>query len=546
MSKERLAAFDAAMDEINTLSPETVDTVLAMTPWQGQPPGSLASSDRPVTDEDGFTMGGASIDGAYSYTGFAEVQARCWNKFKENPFVFTTILDKTGRLTGYGFSQSSTYPKAQDFMVELWEDPRNGLVQNFTKYIARAIIQGELFLTFTVHDNGFVEVDFISPSVIKGFKSGSGILMAKGKPLFPLMYRVEDTRGEAKFIPSINTAYYPELMAEALANDDVKTDAVVGRDAKPCYEKLNNYRTYMVQWDQGFVTERNVGQTNVSLKWLEHYDNLKKWEIDHKKSSGAYLWAIEIADRSAFRLWMGMSEDEKKKTGLMQRKVPGGTVMLPPGFKINCHNPKLASITNQDNDILQMISAGLNTPEDVMTGSSSGTTFSGAKLSRGPVSDRTQDQISELQRWLIHGFWRGALWLHHRLTQMPWEYSQRAAYKFEKGKPKFKNVKVPAHKTIEISFPSSEMGDIEGKTRAYLGVKHGPVAEQLGISNGEVANKLGFQSYHQSRLSAATEEESYPELKTAAELETMQSQAGEAGLEPAVNKRKTEEKEKKA
>ena len=161
-------------------------------------------------------------------------------------------------------------------------------------------------------------------------------------------------------------------------------------------------------------------------------------------------------------------------------------------------------------------------PEDVLTGSSSGTKFSGAKLSRGPASDRLQDQISDLERFLVHGFWRGALWLHSKVEGMPWEYKKKKAYKFEEGEPKFKNFKLMAHKTVEINFPISEMGDLEAKARALLGVKHGPVTEQLGMSMTEVASHLGFQNYNQSRLDAATEEDTYPELKTAAEIEAGQ------------------------
>jgi hypothetical protein len=282
-----------------------------------------------------------------------------------------------------------------------------------------------------------------------------------------------------------------------------------------------------VQWDQGFVTKRNVGRAKVSLEWLEHYDNIKKWELDHKKSSGAYLWAIEIEDRAAFRLWLSMSEDERAKTGLLAKKTPGGTVMLPPGFKINCFNPKLSSITNQDDDIKEMISAGLNTPEDIMTGSSKGITFSGSKMSRGPVSDRIQDQIADLERFMIYSFWRGALWMHSKVTGLNWEHKIKKVYKFDEGEPKSKQVVKELHETIEISFPVSEMGDLEAKARALLGVKHGPVTETLGISREAVAQALGFFDYHSERLAYATEDQEYPELPMTAYIESAQAMQGE-------------------
>jgi hypothetical protein len=231
------------------------------------------------------------------------IQKVSWKAFQESPFVFTTTLDNTGRLTGYGFSQHSRYDRCNTVMEEIWEDPRNGLVLNFSKYVSRAFIQGELFLPITLHPDGFVEVDFLSPSTIKGFENGSGILMAEGKPLFPLMYRVESPKAGVKFIPSINLAYYPELWGQALSHRDVQADKIVGANTPgKAYKDLRQYKTYMLQWDQGFVTDRNVGRVRVTLDWLEHYTNIKKWELDHKKSSGAYLWTIGAMRGN--RLWV--------------------------------------------------------------------------------------------------------------------------------------------------------------------------------------------------------------------------------------------------
>lgn len=532
MTTERADEFDRTMDQLEAMDPMTFDQITAMVPWQGSPPGSAATELDPYQkDVDGFSMS-LGIDGDYNYQGYAALQNRCWQKFNENPFVFTTVTDTTGRLTGYGFEQHSTFSKVEDFMHEVWTDPRNMLILHFGKYIARSVIQGELYLVFTVHPDGFVEVDFVSPSVIKGFDNQSGILTAAGKPLFPLMYRMEGSDGSEKFVPSINLAYYPELWAEVKDNKNVKMGKVVGKSGKKAFKELGGYQTFMVQWDQGFVTTRNVGRAKVALEWVEHYDNIKKWELDHKKSSGAYLWAIKIIDRAAFRLWLSMTDEERNKTGLMAKKTPGGTIMLPPGFELTCINPKLASITNQDDDILKMVSAGLNTPEDVMTGSASGTTYSGTKMSRGPVSDRIQDQVADLERWMIHGFWRGSLWLFHKVTGANWKHKVERAYKFEDGEPKFKKKDVPLHETIEVCFPVSEMGDLEAKAKTYLGVKHGPLTQTLGVANRDVARRLGFQSYHNSRLDAATEEKMYPKLALTEAIEAAESMGSEIALEP--------------
>ena len=556
MSKESLESFDKLVAELDGMSDNDIDVLTgrigAMVPWQGAPPGSLADgyNNRYDTDEDGFKLQMVGDD--FSYTGFDKLQKYCWAKFNRNPFVFTTVMDTTGRLAGYGFEQNSTYPKADDFIASTWKDPRNMLVQHFSKYIARSVIQGELFFVFTIHKDGFVEIDFLSPTAIKGFKNNSGILTPDNKPMFPLMYRTEQIVNgitKTQFIPSINMAYYPDLW-QALAvhsqwNKTFNKD-VIGKNPNKKFAPLANYTQFVVQFDQGLVTSRNVGRAKVALEWLEHYDNIKKWELDHKKSSGAYLWTIEVADRAAFRLWLGMSDEERKKTGLLQKKVPGGTVMLPPGFKLTCNNPKLASITNQDDDILRMVSAGLNTSEDQMTGSSSGQTYSGVKMSRGPINDRIHDQVADLQRFMVYGFWRAALFLYSKTGHMPWTVSMNKAYKFENKKPKFKKVQVEAHETISINFPSSEMGDMEAKVKALLGVKHGALTTTLGISNEEVANMLGIQSYHKSRLKAATETELYPETlddiaaEQIAELTGEPGKVGKRPLQPPPEEEKEE------
>ena len=543
MSEDSLQHFDELVASLDGLSDANLDVLIgkvgAMAPWQGNPAGSAAGYNNGV-DVDGFKLKMVGDD--FAYAGFQQLQRACWEKFNRNPFVFTTVMDTTGRLTGFGFDQGSTYTKADEFMRKVWTDPRNLLVQHFSKYVARAVIQGELFLVFTIHKDGFVEVDFISPTAISGFQNGSGILTPENKPMFPLLYRVETTTNSitrARFIPSINLAYYPELWKTLRAHPEwpsvVESD-IAGKDTSPKFKPLGGYTQFMVQFDQGLVTSRNVGRLKVTLEWLEHYDNIKKWELDHKKSSGAYLWSIEVVDRAAFRLWLGMSDEERKKTGLMQPKTPGMTVFLPPGFKLTCNNPKLSSITNQDDDILRMVSAGLNTSEDMMTGSSSGQTYGGVKMSRGPIADRVADQVADLERFMIYTFWRGALFLHSKTGHMPWTVSENKAYKFENGVAKFKKIPIEAHETIAINWPLSEIGDLESKVKALLGVKHGAVNQTLGIASEDIARRIGFQNLHKSRLKLATEEKLYPKLITELEAEQLAEKVAEPGAAPQQKK----------
>ena len=151
------------------------------------------------------------------------------------------------------------------------------------------------------------------------------------------------------------------------------------------FRQFGGFYRFIVSWDRGFVTRRAISYLRTILQWLNHYENLKKYEIDHKKSSGAYLWVFKIIDARSFKLWLQMSDEEKRKTGIMAKKTPGSSLVLPPGIVLEVVNPNLSQITEQDEDIKEMIASGLNEPSDVMTGTTKGSTFSSITASRTNV-----------------------------------------------------------------------------------------------------------------------------------------------------------------
>jgi len=61
-----------------------------------------------------------------------------------------------------------------------------------------------------------------------------------------------------------------------------------------------------------------------TIEWANHYENLKRYEIDHKKSSGSYLWVFSFEDPKAFKTWLSLSPEDRAKTGVYQKKTPGG------------------------------------------------------------------------------------------------------------------------------------------------------------------------------------------------------------------------------
>ena len=512
--------FEKAVDEM----PDDVLRHMAQTsmPWASMP------TDTKLVDEDGF-----SINPLKDFSGFPALQAECWNKFIANPQINSHVRDFMGSLTGFGFEMSSEISAIQEVIEEVTEDPRNTLHTNMGKFAARSEIEGELYLLFTLHDDGFVEIDFMDPSILKGGgDDNSGIYFHPSKQTMPLMYRFEGPNSEISLIPSINLAYFPKMYEDLVKKTGYsRKDEKDSRSRRVKFKKLGGFKRFIVAWDRGYFTKRNVSHIRTTIIWINHYENLKKWEIDHKKSSGAYLWVAYIEDAKAYRTWLKMSQDEKAETGLFAKKTPGGTLVLPPGIKLECINPNLPKISEADTDIMHMVTSGLNKPEDMVTGVTKGSTFSGVKASRGPQSDRTQDQVAYFERFLRFDFWRGIFLLKSAVTNFPTSFKIKEVTEFKGQEPVMKVVVKPAYKLVRFEFPTSEISDVESKAKAYLGVKHPSLVEVLGIPREDIARKLGFGSYKRKRLQYSTEEKTLPELPLTADLESSQAKAQENSVE---------------
>jgi hypothetical protein len=490
----------------------------------------------PTVDEDGFAVGTLPLKN--DLQNYSELQTACWDKFVSNPQINSHVRDYMGSLTGMGFRAESQIFEIQEKIDEIVEDPRNNLSLRMSQYVARSEIEGELFLSLTLHKDGFVEIDFLDPSLIQaGGDSSSGIFHHPNKSMFPLVYRfsrpgINGKAGEVLHLPSINIAHFPEMKKEALKL--IEKDApkgLYGKNGAKEYSRVGGLTTFVVQWDRGFLTNRNVSHLKTTLVWLNHYESLKRWEIDHKKSAGSYLWVATIEDAKAYRAWLKLTPEQRAETGLFAKKVPGGTIVLPPGMSLECKNPNLSSISGQDTDIMQMVTSGLNRPEDMVLGGSMSGSKSGIQATRGPQSDRTQDQIAYFERFLRFEFWRSVFLLCYRSGKMEEHYTLKEATSFEKREPVFKKVKKKSYQLIDFEFPQSEVSDIEAKARALLGVKHGSVAESLGIPHTDIAKKLGFGSYYKRRLVFSTEADVYPKTPLAIAIDAAEESA--ASQEPA-------------
>jgi hypothetical protein len=478
-------------------------------------------------------------------------QIECWNKFCENPQVSTAIRGLVGRLAGKGFRISCKIGKINDIIKATQTDYRNRLYTFWPKYVARAFVEGELFLVLTLNlDDDFIEVDFLEPETIDGGGLEHGIIYHPTKTMMPLIYNITPANSQGGAyqkpyqIPSIFLARNPGLLEVAKAQDGFNNEALNEcRSKNPKVNKLGGFFRFVVSWDRSFLTRRNISYLRTVLKWLNHYEQLKMYEIDHKKSAGAFVWVGEFADIKAWKVFISLSDDEMRRTGLGSKLTPGGRLYLPPGMTFKAVNPTLPKISEADTDILHMITGGLNEPEDIATGQSKGT-FASVKASRGPMSDRIQDEINYWEKFLRYDFWGSIFFLKSKISDFPEEFSVKEAVEFSNKKPKIVEVKKKAEELLEMNFPATEIVDVESGARAWLGVKHGSTYDVLGISNETIAKKIGINNYHEERLKQATEDDVYPELVAAADQEMLQEQAIE-GKKKGAKGDGTEEKGQK-
>ena len=491
---------------------------------------SIRENDVRITDEDGFP-----IVNQENLGNFSILQRKCWEKFNENPQINSHVRDVMGSLTGWGFKVESDVEEIQEVIKKVSTDYRNELHKNMTKFAARSEIEGELFLAVSLHVDGFTEIDFMEPSALSGKgDKGSGIYFHPRKGTMPMFYdfrvKLPNNMEKTVLIPSIYVAYDPKLGDETLKVNKIDpslTSYIKTINKK--YAKVGGYKTFIIAWDKGFLTKRNVSHIKTTLKWLNHYVQLKEWEIDHKKSAGSYLWVAEMLDMKAWRTWLKMTDEQKSQTGLTAKKVPGGTIITPPGMKLSCQNPQLSSISEQDTDIMHMVTSGLNKPEDMVTGQTKGDTFSGIKASRGPQADRMKDELAYWERFLRFDFWRSIFFLRSIMVpDFKLEYKIKKTVDFKNKKAVSKPVTMEAHELLDFSFPQSEIVDVEAKARAFLGVNHQSVCETLGIPKSNVAEKLGFPGYKTLRYVNQTEEDSLPELPLTAAIAANAAASGQA------------------
>ena len=591
-NEKTLAALEQLPDDV-------MRNISFAMPWQEPSP----VQERPGFDEDGFPL----IGRLHGYKDYRKYQQLCLQKFEENPQISSHVRDVMGNLTGAGFMVTSEIEEVQDYLEELFNDPVNNLWLTIPKYAGRAEIEGELFNILTIHSDGYVEIDFVDPGTLVGGENDTGIIFHPTKENFPLAYIMQiEYNGESKqvLVPSINIAYMPSLKRDldaVIAEKKMTVDLAYSSDNKAIFKsKFSGFYRFMISWDKSLFEPRNVSHIKTTIKWLNYYEDLKKYEIDHKKSAGSYLWIAKFEDMKAFRLWVSLSEEDRKKTGIMEKKAPGGTIVLPPGMDFVCTNPNLQKISDQDTDIMQMVISGLGKPEDLVMGNTTGTQSS-VSAGRAPHSDRISNDIEYFKRYLQHVFFRALFHIAIQFGKVKDKYSITKVVGFkkvtkqverpnpgnpanqkvdqaekeekpaEKKKPTEKKEEVQqkplppiiedvevlepiekkkkfaVHNLLEFNFPVSEMMATEGKARALLGVKHGSLVDVLDLPREEIAKRLGFGNFKYLLMKRSEEKLKYPETLTDLNQEAMQERKeGEPRASHNIGKKNSNDRQREA
>jgi len=495
----------------------------------------LKFTDRHERDADGYPIGSGSDKLVPEQT--AELRRECWKKFHDNPQLNTAVRGLVGRLTGNGFKVSSPLPEIQDCIDEIEYDHRNCLWKNYTKFVGRHVIEGELFPSLTLHKDGFVEVDFIDPECIPTGMGhdGTGIIYHPTKTAMPLFYYVQKRNVETdktadpkaiRLIPSINIARYPELLKELKKYPMYSTYIEEAKKSSDYgFKQVGGFSRFIVEWNNGFMTRRSSGHLRTTLKWMNYYEQLKQYEIDHKKALAAYAWEFKYESKSLYDQHKRMEDSGVRTIASMPIK-PGQRVALPPGISLSVKAPQLPNISGQDTDIMDMVSSGLNEPQDITTGASSGT-FASVKASRGPMSDRISDEIAYFRRWLIFDFWSAIFFLRSAIGKFPKLFAMEKGVCFDKDKELVtRTIQRPAEFFVKVSFPVSENIDYAGRVSAGLGVKHASLVEGLGLPKSFVAESIGVADHESAILEKALEDRKYQKLALTADQEAVQEALG--------------------
>ena len=474
------------------------------------------------------------------------LQKMCWYKYRTFPGIHSSIEDKGDLITAKGFDVYSINRKINEVLRDTLFSQRNLLFERIGEWPRRMLAEGELFLLNIVDKNGNNTVRIIEPERITGAEEGSGLITDPDDVTKTLFYRYRMGDNNYALIPSEEVIYNPQLEEKVKNSTYYNAEETKhSKDVSPIYEKLGGYYKYIIHWKNlsGISKiKRDSSYLRTVIEWANLYENSIKWGLDYKKAQSSYAIVISFADsqpgRLAYNIWTTMTEAEKEATGLTKPLTPGSKIFLRPGMSIDIKSPQLSKGTGENLDLLNLVGAGVKSPQDLMQGNSSGATLASLKMSRSPFQMNIENLQDKFSKFLVYRYFRAIFYCKSAVDNFPSTFPKEFVSEVVEGKPTIETMQVEPAELIEVSMPTMTLTEDEGIVRTMLGSKHMGI-NSLGVSQKYIAETLGVSDFTRQKRERLLEDEMYGEMAAIKDQEAAQeNQLNKTGVEPNVVKNK--------
>lgn len=509
---KNIAGIDFEAKEWDALVENDPSIRLMASSWQ-DPGGNAAST----IGTDLFNLAGmGAAEEIPSEIGRVDLQQKCWETYRTFGPIRATIDSKSDYTAGAGFSVASKNTDINEFLHDLYASRRNKLYSAIPSWITRMQAQGELFLLISFDGNADATVRVVEPGTIVGGDKGYGVITHPDDVTTKLFYIRKSKDGE-ELIPDINLLYEPSLINAAVPAINKRKIGSLTKTKSRAFRKFGGFRRFIIHWSNLTGETKFVRDSSSLLSVLEAknlYWNTIKWQVDHKKAQTAYTVEVGFEDspagRVAWNVWKRMKDTERDATGLTKTLTPGSRVFTMPGMKIKIHAPQLTKLQGENADLLNVMGAGIKTPQDMIQGNSAGSTYASLRMSRPPLLIEIKNLQLRLKLHLDE-LNEACLYAKSAFGGLLESYPVKVVDKVSKGVPTFRTVERKPHTLVIFSFPAIVLDNQPDNTaNAWMGSAHTGVAA-LGVSRKRVAHAMGVDNLDMERRAKWLEEEEYGE-----------------------------------
>lgn len=493
------------------------------------------------------------------------IKEHCKKSFRESPYVGSIINRFSSWIWGENSFLYSDYEFLQDFLDNFFSDWFNDLDTGISEIVLNLLVDGEVFLLITVLNlNGDMRIRFVEDKQIRGGKDDYGIITDPDDISVTAFYIVETSTSSTKtasqtkrrLIPDINVLWNPSLYSKLKENGAVNgfNDRLTagakwtGAGKKMFKQKTGTpFKQFIVPWKNlmGIKNQRrSVSAIRRVISATNKYNEMLDWSRDFFKAMMSYTDVFEFSeDRLGVMAFNWIVQKMKTEAGrkelynagITKPKMPGDTVITRPGMTYKKVAPQISAppMTGYFKDYFHMITAGLETPADLATGDSSGSTQASLKMSR---------QAPNLSVNFVQ--WRLQLYLRTRLMRSIFKIKSALDDSFPAeievdqffldkttGKPKRIKRKLPLwhEQILKINLPDVNLGDDDKKAKAWFGSKHLGASDELGLSQEKTAKKFDIGDYSKQKRERLLEDEIYGKKEIVKDKESFSEKQGTLG-----------------